>query len=237
MLRSQTGTIGVARIATKCGCLCDIISLCAYRWTDFNEIWHGDANWQPRSQRSLKFLTFTSRASGDRNAIGRVRPSTRPFVSTVSLSFESTDLWTLFLKRLWGARSSLGIKSQGHRSSSNVKVNAKMCVTLAYNAACYKYWSMAVVAGFHCDVIRQLRPSAARRAASRTKQRALQAWPVEANEVGLTSILHRRQHPSLRILLIQAWSPRRATAFFAESATTEHFMISATVMWSQVLRR
>jgi len=29
MLRSQTGTIGVARIATKCGCLCDIISLCA----------------------------------------------------------------------------------------------------------------------------------------------------------------------------------------------------------------
>jgi len=26
--RSQTGTIGVARTATKCGCVCDIISSC-----------------------------------------------------------------------------------------------------------------------------------------------------------------------------------------------------------------
>jgi len=60
MLRSQTGTIGVARIATKCSCLCDIISLCVR--------YFGHVARHPSLQNSitLGFMAGTRRQGGQR---------------------------------------------------------------------------------------------------------------------------------------------------------------------------
>ena len=66
-------------------------------------------------------IIFIDRVSGKGNAIGRVRPSVRPFVSTRIFSI-NCPFTSLLPKYMGHEHSSPGIKSEGHKVKVNVKL-------------------------------------------------------------------------------------------------------------------